>query len=125
MKAEERCPWNFKMKCTGVDCPLQDDGFFYLLEKWLYTVRTPLSRSLSFSDSRNHNLSEDLVLRKVEVARLFEQPERAQWFVANGSMSRNVCRDLKRARFLWQETGMGIPLKRAQALWEKRGRTVS
>ena len=77
MKAEERCPWNFKMKCTGAGCPLQDDGFFYLLEKWLYTGRTPWSRSLSFSDSRNHNLSEDLVLRKVEVARLFDQPERA------------------------------------------------
>jgi hypothetical protein len=112
------CPWNFRIRCDGESCPLHDDRFSEILEVWTFTGRTPWSASLE-RNCHNPRTAENEALRKAEIARLFEFPERVQGMIAVGGMTRWICQDLKRARFLWNETEKGFSLRRAKQLYQR------
>jgi len=114
------CSSNPKMKCY-FDCPLRDHEFSDLLDVWVLTDREPPSLNWERGGIIDNRAAERRVLKKCEVARLFDHPERLQWFIANGHMTRWLCSDLRRGYFLWRETRKGISLRRARSLWRKVG----
>lgn len=103
-------------------CPLQDPDFSHLLDMWVFTGREPPSLNWERGGPVNTQAAEKNALRKSEVARLFDFPERVQWFVAHGSMTKWLCEDIRRGYFLWNETQDGIPLRKAKRRYEDKKR---
>ena len=120
---EIHCPWNKRMRCYKIrDCPLQDEQFSHLLDVWVFMGRECPSLNWQRGGPINAKVAEETSLRKCEITRLFDYPERMQWFVANGSMTKWLCEDMRKGYFLWGETQAGISLRRAKMIWERRGR---
>lgn len=97
------CSFNPRMRCYDLPlCPFRDERFKDLLDTWVFTGRECPSLNWQRGGPLNTKVAESVVLRKCEMTRLFDYPERVQWFVANGGMSRDICNDIKRGYFLWQ-----------------------
>ena len=109
------------MRCYRIDkCPLCNREFSDLLDVWVLTGRECPSINWSRGGPINTKVSELLTLKKCEVTRLFDFPERLQWFVAHGGMTKWLCEDMRKGFFLWNETQAGISLRRAKKIWERR-----
>lgn len=65
------------------------------------------------------------MLRKCEIARLFDIPEVVMAALEFGGMTRMICEDIQRGRYLWTETRAGISLKRAKQRWVEKVRKLS
>ena len=122
-KPEIHCPWNKKMRCYAINkCPLRDEQFSHILDVWVFTGRECPSLNWQRGGPINTKVAEETSLRKCEVTRLFDYPERLQWFIAFGSMTKWLCEDMRRGYFLWGETQAGITLRRAKTIWERKHR---
>jgi len=118
---EIHCRFNARMRCYTIDsCPLADETFSNILDVWVLTDREPPSLNWERGGLADPQTCERKTLRKCEVTRLFQWPERVQWFIANGGMTKWLCEDIKQAYFLWRETQDGISLRRAKIRWAER-----
>ena len=84
------------------------------MDDWVFRDREPVSLNWERGGMIDNTASERITLRKCEVARLFEFPERVQLMVAFGGMTKWICDDIRRGHYLWSETQDGISLRRAK-----------
>ena len=96
-----------------------DHEFSYLLDAWVLTGREAPGISWDRGGEPSGRAAEDNALLKCEMARLFQWPERLQWFLAYGGMTKWLCEDMRRGHFLWWQTQDGISLRRAKQIWDK------
>jgi len=109
------------MRCYQIDsCPFADGQFSLMLDTWVLTDREPPSLNWERGGTPDNTAAERKILRKCEITRLFEWPERVQWFIAHGGMTKWLCEDIRKAHYLWGETQDGISLKRAKKRWEEK-----
>lgn len=120
----QKCHWNQRLRCPlPLDCPLQDREWSDILDLWALTGReVATSNWLQFGSGCR---IESNALKKAEIARLFEIPEAIENMIKFGGMTKSICEELQRGRYLWNETRAGISLKRAKGRWIERIRRKS
>lgn len=111
----QKCHWNKSLRCSlPLDCPLQDHEWSDVLDLWALT-----GREAPCCNWMEHGVSsaEANSLRKAEISRLFDIPEVILAMLQFGGMTKSICEDLQKGRYLWGETQAGISLKRAKERW--------
>ena len=113
------CPHNRHLCCEyRGPCPIGGAWYEKLLT-WALTGRTPRTTDWLSPPAMNPDSSSLSMERTVQMAVLFRDPFAVLTFLdGNVPITRDVCMDISRARWLWSEAQLGYYTSRLEAAGE-------